>query len=669
MDYYGYAGKTLYVDLTNGEIKTQKLDTDLAQKFLGGWGINYRLLYDYLKPHTDPFSPDNPIIVGTGVLTGTLAPASSKCAATMKLPIPTDEHKKKYIVATSVGGTRRFGTMLKNAGYDHLIITGRAEKPSYLKIIDDDIEICDAQDLWGKKDLYETTDELANRHRGKTGEAGTWAIGTAGENLVVTSIALVDGIGSMGRWGGASVLGSKNLKAVVALGTRGIRVAEPKQFMKLVDRKRKDILSHPAFRRGYPKSARTGSSPFLKSLYPPEIAEITKDASVACLSCIDCCKNSYKIKEGRFTGDKMHGPALFFMGEPDKARRLNLAHYGDPMKLFALMNRAGLDAFTGMRMLHFITRLYERGVISEQDTDGLKLRTGDIDAYLQLLEKLIHRQGIGNYMAQGWNALCQRFGVDASMDFDDGAPIVRGGDILHDVRWRTHDELIWMLAQTVRPKPMPVQQGLSYPPGEDIQQDTYWPEPKRSLPDIRRDLIEKTGASEEDAARIFADDKINYGRLEKHSEDALGVFNSLGICTSGPSWDWQPMRDMPVLSDLYSAATGFEITPKKLKRTGEVVWNMVAILNVREGILGEDYDPPALWLQHTEKGVQGDAGDHYVTDWLGRRVSKNDIYHWLNEYYDERGWDKEMKIPSIEKLRELGLEAFIGVVAPHLQRT
>ena len=665
-DYYGYAGNILYVDLTDRETRTRKLDTDLAQEFLGGWGINYRLLYDYLKPHTHPFSPDNPIIIGTGVLCGTLTPASSKCAVTMKFPIPTNEHEKKYVVATSIGGTRRFGAMIKNAGYDHVIITGRAEKPSYLKIIDDDIEICDAKDLWGKKDLYETTDELANRHRGKTGEAGTWVIGTAGENLVLTSIALVDGISSMGRWGGASVLGSKNLKAVVTLGTKGIRVAEPKRFMQLVEQKRKEILSHPAFRRGYPKPARTGGSPLLKSPYPPEIEGITKDASIACMSCIDPCKSSYKIKEGRFVGDKVHGVALFFMGEQDKAGRLKLAHYGDPMKIAALMNRAGLDAFTGMRMLHFVTRLYERGVISDDDTDGLKLRTGDIDAYIRLLEKWIHREGIGNYMAQGWNVLCERFGADASTDFDDGTPIARGSDVLHDVRWRTHDEHVWMLAQTVRPKPMHVQQGLSFPPGEDIQKDTYWPEPKRSLHDIRRDLVEKTGASDEDAARIFTDKGFNVGRLEKHSEDALGVYNSLGICTSGPSWDWQPMRDMPVLSDLYSAATGFEITPIELKKRGEAVWNMEANLNVREGIMGEDYDPPALWTQHTEKPVQVDAGDHYATDWLGRRVSKDDIYRWLDDYYDERGWDIKKKIPTREKLKELGLEKFIEVVEPFL---
>jgi aldehyde:ferredoxin oxidoreductase len=664
LDYYGYAGKILYVDLTSGDIERQQLDTEVAQKFLGGWGINYRLEYDLLRPNTDPLSPDNPIIVGIGTLCGTLAPASSKCTVTTKLPVRASKDEKKYIVATAVGGTRRFGAMVKNAGYDHVVITGRAKKPSYLKIIDDDVVICDASDLWGKKDVYETSDELANRHRGKTGKAGTWVIGKAGENLLTASNALVDGIGSMGRWGGAAVLGSKNLKAVVALGTKGIRIAEPKRFMALVDHKRQEIMSHPAFGSGYPVETRTGGSPIRQSPYPPELEALTRYASNACMSCIDPCKSSHQIKEGRFAGDTEHGVFLFFMGESDKARRLKLPHYGEPMKLADLMNRAGLGMFAGIRMLNFVTRLYERGVISTKDTGGLVLRTGDIDAYIQLLEKWLNREGIGDYMAQGWYALGQRFGVDAGTDFEDGTPIARGSDILHDIRWRMYDPT-FMLSQTVSPKPQHVLQGTSFPAGEDIQKDTYWPGCERSLNDIRRDLVEKTGASKEDAERIFTDKDFNFGRLEKHSEDALGVYNSLGVCTSGPSWDWHPMRDIPLLSELYSAATGFKVTPKELKRRGERVWNMQALLNVREGIMGEDYDPPALWLQHTEKPVQADSGDYYATDWLGRRVSRDDIHRWLDDYYDERGWDTKKRIPTREKLRELELAEFTGVVEPY----
>ena len=664
-DYYGYAGKVLYVDLSNGEVRREELDTEFAHQFLGGWGVNYRLLYDELRPGTAPLAPENPIIIGTGVMTGTLAPASSKCAVTMKSPVPIGKDRNKYVVASAVGGTRRFAAMIKNAGYDHVVITGRAEKPSYLKIIDDDIEICDAKDLWGKRDVYETSDELAKRHRGRTGPAGTWVIGRAGENLLVTSIALVDGIGSMGRWGGASVLGSKNLKAVVSMGSKGIRVAEPKRFLRLVDKKRKEILSHPAFGKGYPKPARTGGSRLLQSPYPPEIEAITRGASISCMSCVDCCKSSHEIKEGRFVGSGVRGIHLFFMGEPDKARRLKLAHYGDVIKIAELMDRAGLDLFAGLRMLHFVTRLYERGVISDRDTDGLRLRTGDFDSYIRLLQKWIHRKGIGNYMAQGWNAIREKFGADAGADFEDGTPMARGGDVLHDVRWRRCDH-VFMLAQIVRPKPMQVQQGASFPAGEDIQRNTYWPDYKRSLNDLRNDLVEKSGATREDSARIFTDTDFNFGRLEKHAEDALGVCNSLGICTAGPAWDWHPMRDIPMLSELYSAATGFEITPRELKQRGEAIWNMEAILNVREGIMGEDYDPPLLWLEHTERPVQVDAGDYYATDWLGRRVSRDDIQRWLNDYYDERGWDIKRRIPTKETLGKLGLNEFVGILAPYL---
>jgi len=667
LDYYGYAGKILYVDLTSGSIEKQQLDTELAQKFLGGWGINYRLEYDLLKPGTDPLSPDNPIIIGVGVLCGTLAPASSKSMTTMKLPICASKREKKYIVATAVSGSRRFGAMIKNAGYDHIVITGRAKKPSYLKIVDDDVEICDASDLWGRKDVYETSDELANRYGGKTGKAGTWVIGKAGENLVMASLGFVDRTNTMGRWGAGAVLGSKNLKAVVALGTKGVKVADPKRFMTLVDRKRQEIMSHPAYHTGLPEALRTsfsiGGTPLVKSPYPPEVFDITRYASIACMSCIECCKGSHQIKEGRFAGDTLHG--FFITIGEIRATRLRLPHYGDVMKLVDLMQRAGMCMFTGLRMLNFVTRLYERGVISTKDTGGLALRTGDIDSYIRLLEKWLNREDMGEYMAQGWLALSERVGVDAAIDFEDGVPMVRGSEVLHDVRWGTYSPA-YMLAQVVRPKPLQVHQDSSFPAGEDVHRDTYWPEYKRSLNDVRRDLVEKTGASENDAERIFTAEDFNVGRLEKHSEDALGVYNSLGTCMSGGHCDWEPMRDIPLLAELYSAATGFEVTPRELKKRGERVWNMEALLNVREGIMGEDYDPPTLWLEHTEKPIQVDAGDYYAIDWFGRRVTKNDMYQWLDDYYAERGWDTRKRIPTREKLSELGLEEFIEVVKPYL---
>ena len=140
MDYFGYAGKELYVDLTTGEIEEKPLDLDMAVKFLGGMGIQQRILYDLLRPGIDPFLPENPIIFGSGPLTGTGAPGTSRVMATLKYP--------ETSAIGSGGGAMRFGFMLKLAGYDHVVITGRASKPVYLKIVDNDVEICDAKHLW-----------------------------------------------------------------------------------------------------------------------------------------------------------------------------------------------------------------------------------------------------------------------------------------------------------------------------------------------------------------------------------------------------------------------------------------------------------------------------------------------------------------------------------------
>jgi len=546
---------------------------------------------------------------------------------------------------------------MKNAGYDNIVITGRAKRPSYLKIIDDDIEICDASDLWGKRDVYETSDELANRHRGKTGKAGTWVIGKAGENLLMASHGFVDGAHTMGRWGGAAVLGSKNLKAVVTLGTKGVKVADPKRFMALVDRKRKQITSHPGFglspSKSFMETFNVCGIPLEKSPYSGDLFGSTMYESHACSSCLSPCKTFHEIKEGRFAGATMKAP-LIIIYEAEKAGRLRLPHYGEAMKLVDLMHRYGMCMFTGVRVLNFVTRLYERGVISIQDTGGLALRTGDIDAYIQLLEKWVNREGIGDYMAQGWFALSERLGVDAATDFEDGVPMVRGNEVLHDIRWGTYGPA-WMLAQVVRPKPQEVHHRTSLPAGEDVQ---------RALSEVRRDSVEKGGLSEEEADRIFTADDFNVGRVLKHSEDAEVVCNSLGTCFGGGPDD--PGRDIPWLSEIYSAATGFSTTPKELRSKSEKLLNMEALLNVREGIMAEDYEPPTLWLEHTEKPIRVDKGDYYAVDWFGRRITKDEIYQWMRDYYTERGWDIKKRIPTREKLVELGLEEFVYIVEPYL---
>ncbi|MFC1916454.1 aldehyde ferredoxin oxidoreductase N-terminal domain-containing protein, partial [Chloroflexota bacterium] len=229
MEYYGYAGNILHVNLTTGDIRKEPLDISLAPKFIGGPGLGLRLLLDMLKPNIDPHSPENILVFGAGPLVGTLCPGSGKGSLNTKYAIPASKDRKKFFISTTTFGSNRFGSMMKNAGYDNIVITGRAEKPSYLKVTDEDVEICDASNIWGKG-IYETGRILREKHRGRVSSCGTWAIGQAGENLVRLALGWTDDLHNAGRFCG-SVAGAKNLKAVVTLGQRGVKIAHKQRFM------------------------------------------------------------------------------------------------------------------------------------------------------------------------------------------------------------------------------------------------------------------------------------------------------------------------------------------------------------------------------------------------------------------------------------------------------
>jgi aldehyde:ferredoxin oxidoreductase len=649
MDYYGYAGRILHVDLNSGRAEVENASTPLYNDFIGGWGANYRLIWDHLKAGTDPMSPENPIIIGAGPLCGTLAPQSGKCAATMKLPNPASKNSNKHVVAASMAGTERFGVMLKNAGYDHLIIKGRANVPSYLKIINDAVEICDARDLWGKKDVYETTEELWRRHRGATGKPGVYAIGRAGENRVLWSMPIVDKSHTMGRGGGAAVMASKNLKAVVVLGTRGIKIADKKRFMKLVEKKRSEMMNHPAFGSSYP-----GGGGATSADYPEDLFERIRVTVPVCMGCLDPCKVGVQVQDGRFKGLVLEGGSFNIIR--DYGRRLRIRDYGDMVKLMDTINRFGLCMLTALRMLYFMTRIYERGLISQKDTGGLELKRGDFEAYLRLLEKIVDRKDIGNHMADGWYALSKAIGIDAESETADGCAIVKGNDTIIDARLGV-GVTPYSLSQVMRPKPLQVPQAAFLPKSDNIYADTAWPEWQRTFNDLKKNAL-KTGASEEEINRIFTSSDFNIGRLQKHQEDAHAVENCLGVCPL-PYWLWQPMHDIPLLSDFYSAATGMHKTAGELKLAGERSWNMERLVNVREGFTRKDDKIPEVWLKNIDVPIKLRSGDIYLSDWFNRRVTREQISKTLDDYFDERGWDLKTGIPTEQKLHDLKLSQLL----------
>jgi aldehyde:ferredoxin oxidoreductase len=183
---------------------------------------------------------------------------------------------------------------------------------------------------------------------------------------------------------------------------------------------------------------------------------------------------------------------------------------------------------------------------------------------------------------------------------------------------------------------------------------TYWSRSEISLADVKRDA-EKMGLTKEELDRIFTEDSFDTGRLEKYGGEAEATYNALGICDTAVHWQYDPMRDIPWLAEIYSATTGLDITARELLRGGERIFNVEKLLNVREGFNREDDRIPPIYIENTMIPIQAHEGNRYLTDWFGKRISKDDIEKILDNYYEERGWDVAKGIPTKEKLIDLGM--------------
>jgi aldehyde:ferredoxin oxidoreductase len=650
MEYYGYAGNILHVNLSTGKITKQPLDIDLAHKFIGNMGIGLKLLFDILKPNVDPFSPENPLIFGAGPLVGTLSPSSGRCSINTKFPLPADKNGKKYFISGATMGTRRFGAMMKNAGYDHIIVTGRADKPCYLKVTDKDIEICDARDLWGKN-VYETGRILRSRHSGKTGYCGTWVIGRAAENMVRPSLGWADDFGTGGRFLGA-IPGSKNLKAIVTLGQKGIKVADKKRFLKLIDDKKKEIYSNPKH-----LSSEEGIS-YLALGHP-----FVKDTMVQLSGCsggMCACKSVHEVKEGEYKGARFGGS--FPLMPAQLQETFQLKDMGAACVLLNVINDSGLCFQTvGLTMIPFVTRMYELGRLTKADMGGLEPKQGDLNYILALIEKIIKREDIGAVMAEGWYPLCEKVGIDFATYPEIGFPHSKGVDFLVDARF-------WG-GWTGRGPGFSPSIGLGsiiHPKTKHTHTATYWSDREVSFEHVKRDG-EKMGMTREEIDRVFTENSFDTGRLEKYGGEAEALYNALGICSVAMHWDYNPLRDIPWAAEVYSSLTGFEISPRELLRAGERVYNLEKLINVREGFTRDDDVIPQAYLQNIDTPLKAPEGDRYLTDWFGKRLTRKDLEEILDHYYEERGWDIKKGIPTREKLIELGLEEYAGIVEPLLK--
>ncbi|MCK5429310.1 MAG: hypothetical protein KAI94_07555, partial [Anaerolineales bacterium] len=397
--------KIAYIDLTTGEIESKPIAIELRKKYIGGRGLDMYLLYNHVKPGIDALSPQNVAFISAGVLVGTPSSGTGRTHIAGKSPLTG------YVGSSNMGGF--FSSELRWAGFDHLVIKGKANKPSYLWIHDGEIEIRDAAYLWGL-DTQATQQAIRGKHGDEEIQALT--IGPAGENLVRYANVMTSLKNAGGRTGMGALLGSKNLKAVAARGTMDLKLAHPEEALAYNKRVIDDILSAKAskimgrygspFIWGITNSSgmvrvRNFQRNQLENGTAVECEELEK-YSVGRAGCFGCqvhCRGRYRIPDGPYKGIYGEGPEYTaqgaFAGEVDCT---------NPMTVLVgnhLTNIYGLDNLETGSMIAWAMELYELGILTDKDTDGIKLTFGNDEAVIEMIGRIVRREGLGAILAEG----------------------------------------------------------------------------------------------------------------------------------------------------------------------------------------------------------------------------------------------------------------------------
>jgi len=403
---HGWMGKRLRLDLTEKTFKIEDLPLSYYKRWVGGRGLNAGVVHDETEPGMDPFDPQNPLCFAAGALTGTFAPLSGRTAINAYSPNACSTLEENLFGLDGTTMADAFGPRMKYAGFDQVVVTGRAEEPVYVFINDGTIEFRDARHLWGqgvKKATNAILEELADF------EVNIALIGPAGENLVKFACITSAFHPSGGRTGMGAVMGSKNLKALVVRGTQPIHLAHPGEFIKYCWRLREMI--HDASQTIRQK-IEAPDSPVrdIKKAYDKSVeAKQLLSRRTSCWSCPVACGKFTYINEGKYGG--------FHCSEPEMERICRLEPGpagGDAAGIAALCGQAGdlgMDSVLSFATLSWISDAIEQGRISEKDTGGIRLEKGDIEGSIKVLDMIGRRTGIGDLLAEGTGQAAGALGV------------------------------------------------------------------------------------------------------------------------------------------------------------------------------------------------------------------------------------------------------------------
>ncbi len=624
-----YGGTILLVNLSEGKVSKEPT-TSYSGAFLGGRGINIKLLYDGVPPEVGPLDPASLLIFGVGPLCGTPVPAS-RTEVTAKSP------EGGFLGSSSFGGF--FSPELKFAGYDNIVITGKADKPVYIWIYNERVEIRDASNIWGK-DTYETQEIIRSE---VDPEAKIVCIGQAGENLVhFASVQSELGHGG-GRTGMGGVMGSKNLKAIVVRGTKGITLANPERYLSLAeelqqemeknpsfqDRKQHGmahrydaILKHAAAAQGQPKPASSYDA-VLK--YKPK--------KTGCFGCPQQCMDLYQVetKGGGAISCVFYSAAFSGVRNTDVDVMLESS---------LLAHRYGIDIASSMAIISWLMELYEKGVITAKDTDGIAMEWGSRQAIIGMFRKIVHREGFGDVLADGILPAAERIGRGSKNYANQVKGMAQPSSAAPPLyplgKGAALDRVVGTRADGLRTFVVMVEGIDAYYPF------LYGDKVTEYLKAFRQKMKKITGTDKSMSAQEYE----GKPELTVYIEDVITLGDCLGSCKLLGPVNMLPF-DETYQSLLFSAGTGVETSEDKLFEFARRVRNLERAYNVREGMTRETDSLPKRYM---DKPIEQGEFKGQVT------MPSNKFEEMKDKYYALRGWDIATGIPTRETLEQTGLK-------------
>jgi aldehyde:ferredoxin oxidoreductase len=615
---YGYAGTMLTINLTDGKVIKEPLRDDLVRDWIGGEGFGARLLWEKLKPRTDPLSPENVLIFTTTAFSGSVFPPGSRTILNYKSPLTG------FYGENGMGGS--FAPYLRFAGYDLLIVEGKAKKPVYIFIDGDEVEIKDATHLWGK--LGSETDELLREEIGDT-NIQIIRIGPAGETLNRLACMTSDYNRAFGKGGNGAVAGSKNLKAIVVRGrgsipaydTAGLKEVSARVYKKCREAYGEMAKTHIHFlnqayvftmgipirhfqRGNWDKMDRLFAEPIMEQLFTGEDAY-----------CWGCPTKTGKVlspKKGPYKGHKVDAKV-----EADWSWGYNMMidDLDVLCEIFYQCAQNGVDINGSAEWAGWLAECQERGIITPEDVGGLEVKFGDGESCLRLLRAIFAREGFGDVLAEGPKIAAEKLGkgTEKYVMHSKGSP-------LEAEEFRADKALLLGTATQERGGSVNRTWTFTVTHGGVLHSDVTG-------------LTEKPDPSAEKGIAKW---------LKPYREVLQGILNTMGGCLI--LW-WPDAFATADVLEGYKYLTGREVSMQEGLKVGEKILNLARAFNAREGYDREKDDtmPERFLTEPVSGGIQD-----------GARVESLDAM--IDEFYSECGFDLKTGWPTRAKLEELGLK-------------